>query len=296
MVKSWVKDCFEELMNLEACTIEKLEQGLSLAEKYHVITVNKEYMIKVTSEQLDLKNYEVLKSMYESGIPVIAALKWRNYTDKKNTVLIFDWVPGVNLETVLKECSSEQKKEYGVLAAKVLRQFHEFPVDLLPNYKSPYSLFKRYKFCLFSSHVSYPYKKEMDKYVKNKKNEFKNCTRYTMTHQDFRPENILVYKGELYLVDFETAYISDPYSDFVFCISIQPDEHIKYSLALINEYFESKVPNEFWSWTCFYCIMAIQKYAIWKFRRKRKMVRYQAEHLYDLYAGMKSTVPEFWRS
>ena len=97
------------------------------------------------------------------------------------------------------------------------------------------------------------------------------------------------------MIDFETADIADPYSDFVFCISMQPDYQIPYSLALIEAYFDTNVPGDFWLWTLFYGAMAVQKYAIWKYRVKHKMVKLQATHFYDLYSGLTSEMPLFWR-
>ena len=134
----------------------------------------------------------------------------------------------------------------------------------------------------------------MEAFVTENKKTLKKRDRAALTHLDFRPENILAYDGELYLIDFDSACVSDPYSDFVFCISMQPKAHIPYSKALIKEYFHNSVPDEFWWHTCFYCIMAVQRYAIWKYRRQRAMVKLQAEHLYELYDKLRSTIPDFW--
>lgn len=76
---------------------------------------------------------------------------------------------------------------------------------------------------------------------------------------------------------------------------MQPDYQLEYSRSLINAYFDSKIPEDFWQWTLFYGAMAVQKYAIWKHRVKRKKVKLQAIHFYELYSGLTSTIPAFWR-
>ena len=143
--------------------------------------------------------------------------------------------------------------------------------------------------------AAFPHMKEINSYIKKRKSIWKTCERLSLTHQDLRPENILVYNDKLYMIDFETADFADPYSDFVFCISMQPDYQLAYSRSLINSYFDNTIPADFWQWTFFYGAMAVQKYAIWKHRVKRKKVKLQAIHFYELYSGLNSTIPAFWR-
>lgn len=295
MCDELLKKAFKELMGLEIQQYETIEAGLSMAEKFHVWSNGNQYLVKITPESLNLEKYEVLKKMYDDGITVVAALKWKYYSETRLTVLIYDWIPGDNLEDVLKTCSEEEKILYGEKAAKLIKQFHSFGISGCKRKNTPYSLFKRYAFCLMRYRAAFPHMKEINSYIKKRKSIWKSCERLSLTHQDLRPENILVYNDKLYMIDFETADFSDPYSDFVFCISMQPDYQLEYSRSLINAYFDSKIPEDFWQWTLFYGAMAVQKYAIWKHRVKRKKVKLQAIHFYELYSGLTSTIPAFWR-
>ena len=295
MNEIFIKKSFKELMDEDICKYESVNAGLSIAEKFHVWTVEKQYLVKFTTETLNFENYEILKKMYDTGISVVAAIKWKYYPDSRLTILIYDWIPGKNLETILMNCNDEEKVCYGQKTAALMKSFHEFDVSSYNRKYSPYSLFRRYAFCLFRYRATYPHIKEVNSFIKNRKKIWINCNRSSLTHQDLRPENILVYNDKLYMIDFETAEIADPYSDFVFCISMQPDYQIPYSCALINAYFDTQIPGDFWLWTLFYGAMALQKYAIWKYRVKHKMVKLQANHFYDLYSGLTSEMPLFWR-
>lgn len=290
-----LKKAFTELMGFEICQYETIEAGLSLAEKFHVWSNGSQYLVKITPESLNFEKYEVLKKMYDEGITVVAALKWKYYSENKLTVLVYDWISGENLEDILKKCSEEEKIQYGKKAAKLIKQFHTFDISGFKRNNMPYSLFKRYNFCLMRYRATFPYMKEIKLYIKRRKSVWKSCERLSLTHQDLRPENILVYNDRLYMIDFETADFADPYSDFVFCISMQPDYQHAYSRSLINSYFDFEIPEDFWQWTLFYGAMAVQKYAIWKYRARHKKVKLQAIHFYELYSGLTSTIPAFWR-
>lgn len=287
---------FNELMHLDITKYMIIDVGLSFSEKFHVWSREKEYLVKITSEKLNYKKYEILKKMYDKGISVVAALKWKYYLEEKLTVLIYDWIPGENLEGILKKSSESEKILYGIKAANLLKEFHSFDVIEMINKIKPYTLFKQYEFYLMFYKITFPFMKEIYVYIKKRKNIWKSCKRVALTHQDFRPANILVYNGKLYLIDFETADFADPYSDFVFCISMQPDYQLLYSNALINTYFDNNIPADFWQWSLFYGLIAIQKYAIWKHRVKQKQVRLQAIHFYELYSSLTSTIPIFWRN
>jgi len=294
MDKAFAAACFTRMTgrNVEVC--EEIPGGLSSAEKFYVKAGNRDSFVKVTGEALDFSVYETLRAMHEAGIHVIAPLQWEYFRGEKKSVLIYDWKPGETLDAVLERCTDAEKAMYGKKAAALLREFHGF-ANAPGKYKRPYRLYKRYASCIFRNRIRYPNKKEMAGFVRRNRKELKKRRSAALTHQDFRPGNILVREDVLYLFDFETTYSSDPYSDFVFCISMQPDSHIPYSRALIEEYFDGDVPEVFWLRTVFYCIMAVQKYAIWKYRRKGRMVRLQAEHLYALYDGLRTVTPSFWR-
>lgn len=293
--EAFLKGSFQELMNMEIYRYECVEFGLSVAEKFHVWANDRQYLVKITPETVNFGIYETLKKMCDEGIRVIAAIKWKYFYNNKSTVFVYDWVPGESLETILKKCDRFEKESYGKKAAVLLKQFHSFNVVQFDWNSNPYSLYRRYDFCIAWYRATYPYLKEINAYIKDNKKIWKTCSRYSLTHQDLRPENILVSNNKLYLVDFETAGIADPYSDFVFCISMQPEYQIDFSLSLIKEYFDNDVPDEFWQWTLFYGAMAIQKYAIWKYRNKRERVKKQAVHFYNIYSGLTSTIPTFWR-
>lgn len=290
-----LKEAFKELMNAEIHKYEAVDGGLSLAEKFHVWANDNQYLVKITPERLSFEKYEVLKRMYDEGIRVAAALKWKYYPTERLTVLIYDWILGENLEDLLKKCSDREKEMYGEKAAELIKAFHNFDVFGNKRQNNPYGLFKRYSFCLMRYRAGFPYMKEINTYIKERRKTWKSCVRLSLIHQDLRPENILVYNDNLYMIDFETAEFADPYSDFVFCISMQPDYQLPYSRSVINAYFNNNIPEDFWQWTLFYGAMAVQKYAIWKYKVKHKKVKLQAIHFYELYSGLTSTIPAFWR-
>lgn len=291
-----VKKLFFELMQVQAVEAVKVQQGVSPAEKYYIRTETQEYLLKITPENINLQNYELLLQMKKAGLSVVSAVAWKFSSELKQLVLVFEWIPGKNLDQIILQSSEAEKIAYGKKAAELLLSFHQFPLGDIRKAVTPYKYFNIYRFSLFRHRAIYPHIREINQYVTSKKKIWKHCKRISFTHRDFRPENILVYRDKLYLIDFETADVGDPYEDFVFCISMQPDEYLSYSKALIEQYFRQNIPSEFWEWTCFYGVMAVQKYAIWKFKFKKQMVKYQAEHLFSLYSGMQSSIPVFWRS
>lgn len=296
MCDDLLKKAFNELMGIELDGYTPINEGLSPAKKYHVWAGEKQYLLKITPEALNLQKYKVLREMYFAGIPVVAAINWKFYVEDKMTVLVYNWIPGKNLDAILEKCSESEKQYYGRKTAELIKQMHLFDINEFVEKKNPYALFVRYNFCLMRYRANFPYMREINKYIKKRKRIWKHCERLAFTHQDLRPENILVHQDQLYLIDFETASFADPYSDFVFFVSMQPNYQLEYSYALINAYFENTIPEDFWQWTFFYGAMAVQKYAIWKYRVKRKKVKLQAIHFYELYSGLTSVIPVFWRN
>lgn len=254
MNKDMIEQYFRSIVGIEPLSLVRINAGLSKAQKYFVRTEYQHCLLKVLPYKIDSRIYDFLNSM--------------------------------------------RKEEQEVLASSVaslLREFHMRDIRPL-NMKmiEPYQLYRRYKFCISLYGIQFPHQADANRFVSKNKAILKHSVRTSMTHQDFRPENIIFHNHEPYLIDFETACLSDPYSDFPFCIAMTPDIYRQYSHMLIQKYFGGKVPDEFWLWSCFYCIVALQKYAIWKFRMKHAMVSAQAEHLYKLYDGFHTVIPTDW--
>lgn len=284
---------FQHLMGRKPNVVKKISEGLSVAEKFYVEVEGKKYFLKSTPEQLNMLNYKILKAMYDKGICVAAPVVWTKLKNENLLVFISDWIEGKNLEELLKEASPDETVKYAKQVAALLRSIHNFDIGYNKQPYSTYDEFSRYRFCLWHNHVKFMHKKEIYEFVLKRKHIWKKCTRKSLTHQDLRPENIIFSDGKPYLIDFETSKFKDPYSDLALSVSMQPDEFIPFTNALVEAYFNGRVPRIFWLWTCYYSVIALQCHEIWKSRSNSPAEWDQAKHLYDIYSGMTDIVPTF---
>ena len=289
------------------CRFEKTAAFVDIAEgrpdtkKYHVVTVHdKEYFVKAIpriNSGISLKLCTMLQAMRNQCIRIPRLYGFEHLAQYDITILVYEYINGTKVSALLNQADLETSQFLGAKAGVLLRQIHafrnaEYPAILKNGYQRA-SGFNRY---LNYLHITYPYKKEMDNYIRSERHFINSNSEIALTHQDYRPDNLILRDSdnEIWAIDFESVEFNDPCSDFSYIISMAPPAHFEFSKAVIKSYLEAKETeylSDFWRKTCFYSIVSLRKYAINKYLHTGRGVVMQANHLYELYEGFTRYCP-----
>lgn len=116
-----------------------------------------------------------------------------------------------------------------------------------------------------------------------------------IVHNDIRPENFLLADGQIYIYDFDSGTINDCFADFTYLSAMSQAYYRPFSYAVIMSYFQEAVPMEFWRANLWFCIIKLFDYAVYKYRKKGKMIVNQAENFRETFDDYKNAVPGWWQ-
>lgn len=273
-----------------ARAIEEIKAGCSEAEKYKVKIDNKLWMLKIVkgTSLREMWYRELAKYRGENLIPP----KYFHHFNDDVLCLFTPWKEGVILEEYLKSASHSEIENLGKQAANMLLKLHR-PKYFFPRYKEHIEQ-RVEKICDDIKKYSLEFPGNllccnfMLDYLKNY-----SVDSVRLVHRDIRPENFIVSNGNLMLIDFENGGIGEYVEDFSYLTTIIPPEHYNFSEIVLKNYLENINQEEFWNKNMFFSTLKVAEYAVWKFKRSGRQMKYQAENLMKQYNCFSSVYPEW---
>jgi aminoglycoside phosphotransferase (APT) family kinase protein len=114
-----------------------------------------------------------------------------------------------------------------------------------------------------------------------------------LVHRDIRTGNFIVSNGNLMLIDFENGGVGEYVEDFSYLTTIIPPEHYSFSENVLKNYLRNINQECFWNKNLFYSTLKVAEYAVWKYKRTGRQMKYQAENLIKQYNCFNSVYPEW---
>ena len=243
------------MLPINAMIKEPINKGWSSDKKYCVTDKNgTRYLLRVSDiAEYDKKKseFDMMKQVAALGVPMCQPIEFG--TCEEGVYSIQSWIDGVDAEQVMSDYSDTEQYVYGLEAGRILRKIHSIPApaaqedwEIRFNRKMDYKI-KKYCEC--------PIKYENGQAFIN----YINANRYLLKdrpqvyqHGDYHIGNMMIGRdGKLYIVDFNRNDFGDPWEEFNRIVWGAQKSPI-FASGMVNGYFDSDVPLEFWKLLALY--------------------------------------------
>ncbi len=289
------KTIHQEIRKLFHCKVESIEKadlGTYMDLKYFAYTEEGKFLVKLTTKY-NLKGNlpDVAREIQSSGIPLHAAVASRYSPALKRHCNAYAWLEGKTLSQLRPEMKPGEMASWGTECGKLLKRLHAFQSQYRPErIRYPQSEYRHYRFYCWLKKVDFPHKREFDSYFRKHAHVWKGRP-VCFAHMDFQPKNIMVCPDGLHIIDFESCMFTDPWMDFMCNLYLCPPENEEFTIGLLRGYFPEGAPEEFYRITSLMGVLALYRYAMWKYQKNGEMAIQNPNALYELYDGLTNVVP-----
>lgn len=297
MKGDWEKIARQEIAGLfpsERLKIEKADLGTYADKKYIVEARQGKFLVKLTSKYNLRGNLpRVAELVKEKGVPLHTSVKFCYSKRLKCYCSAYPWLEGKNLEQMWAGLTAEEQIAWGAKCGKIMKRVHSVEGDYRRDkIRRPKREYNHYHFYCWLKKIDFPHKREFDLYFKENAGIFQGRP-VCFVHMDFQPKNIMVCNDgqSMYLIDYENCMITDPWMDFMCNLYLCPPERQNFTLGLLRGYFPEGAPEEFYQATSLMGVLALYRYAMWKYQKNGKMVVQSANGIYEMYDGLTNVVP-----
>lgn len=281
---------------------EPINRGWSQDKKY-CVTDEKgtRYLLRTSLlEPLSYKEaeFKMMQQLEALGVPMCTPIAFG--TCKEGVYSIQSWIEGKDAKDVLPNLLDSEAYAYGLKAGRVLKLIHSIPApadcqdwDIRFNKKIDGKL-KGYADCPIKYHDG----EAFVQYVNSHRYLLKNRPQ-VYQHGDYHIGNMMIEgKGQLKIIDFNRIDYGDPWEEFnriVWCVDSSP----LFASGMINGYFNSSVPIDFWKLLALYIATNTLSSISWAIPFGQKEIDTmldQAKQVLKWYDTMRNTIPRWYVS
>ena len=278
-----------------------VDKGWSGDQKYCATTSDgQKYLLRVTAPERAYRFHLGFLRMQEAaslGIPMCLPVEFGECPE--GTYALHSWIDGVDAEEYIPTLSSQKQYAYGLDAGRILRKLHSLPAPAdAPEWESRFNAKIDRKITMYDA---CPLKYESgDTFL-----AFISHNRHLLSgrpqryqHGDYHIGNMMIdQSGVLTIIDFDRDDFGDPWEEFnriVWCAQAAP----AFASGMVDGYFDSRVPMEFWKLLALYICSNTLSSLPWAIpfgAKEIQVMREQAEQVLQWYDGMKNAVPAWYK-
>lgn len=280
--------------------LEKVDKGWSKDQKFCAVKADgSKSLIRISPmAQYEGKKaeFEMMRRADAAGVNMCRAIELG--TCPEGVYSIQSWIEGRELEEVLPLLSEAQRYAYGMEAGRILRNIHSLPilVQLEPwesrfNRKMDHKI-RGYEECP----VKFEGDREMIAYIQANRHLLKDRPQ-CWQHGDYHSGNMMVdTAGGLVIIDFNRSDYGDPWEEFnriVWCAQASP----VFASGMVNGYFSSQVPEEFWRLLALYISSNTLSAVVWALPFGQEQVDVMLRQTADImewYDHMQRVIPSWY--
>lgn len=240
-----------------------INEGYSDDIKYIVWLHDKKYLLRLSNKNdLEKKKweYKLLKSYKKINIPKVYAC---GVVDEYSYI-IYDYIEGENAKIGIKKLTQDKQYEMGVLAGKMLCEFHKESSDEKIDYKNR---FEEKLELIKNKNIEIPYLERMCKlfydYIDLDDSNPVYC------HGDYHTANMIVSKDLLYAIDFNRIKTASLYSDFRRMFTFSRTVSVPFCRGQLDGYFGRRLLEDDFKKMLPYLIYELISMLIWSVDNKQ---------------------------
>lgn len=281
-------------------TKEPISKGWSSDKKYCVTDKNgTKYLLRVSDiAEYDKKQSEfnMMKQVSALGVAMCQPIEFG--TCDEGVYSIQSWIDGADAEEIIPTLSDTEQYVYGLEAGRILRKIHSIPApeteedwEAWFNRKMDYKI-KKYTECP----LKYENGQAFIDYINENRHLLKDRPQ-TYQHGDYHIGNMMIDRnGKLHIIDFNRNDYGDPWEEFNRIVWGAQKSPI-FASGMVNGYFDSDVPLEFWKLLALYIssnTLSSLPWAIPFGADQIKVMVNQAKEVLSWYDNMKNPIPTWY--
>ena len=285
---------------MEFTAKERIEKGWSNDQKYCVTDQGgQRYLLRVSDmSEFEAKQveFDMMQKVAALGVPMCCPIEFGICEDGVYSVQ--GWIDGEDAEEAVPHCAEEVQYAYGLEAGRILRKIHSLPpVSVSEDWETRYNRkldrkLQKYAECP----IHYEGGQAFIDYVRENRHLLKGRPQ-VFQHGDYHIGNMMIDRaGQLQIIDFNRSGYGDPWEEFnriVWCAQKAPI----FASGMIDGYFDSAVPPEFWQLLALYIAGNMLSSVYWAIPFGQDEVNTmlnQAADVLDWYDNMKNPVPKWY--
>ena len=282
-------------------TKEPINKGWSSDKKYCVTDENgTRYLLRVSDiSEYDkkLSEFNMMKQVSALGVPMCHPVEFG--VSDEGVYSIQSWIDGEDAEDIIPTLSDTEQYVYGLEAGHILRRIHSIPApaaqedwEIRFNRKMDYKI-EKYTECP----LKYENGQTFIDYINENRHLLKGRPQ-TYQHGDYHIGNMMIdSNGKLYIIDFNRNDYGDPWEEFNRIVWGAQKSPI-FASGMVNGYFDSDVPLEFWKLLALYIssnTLSSLPWAIPFGTDQIEVMVNQAKDVLSWYDNMRNPVPAWYK-
>lgn len=209
------------------------------------------YMLHIDNQLNHHQNgfiWRFLNNIKTINVETPRLLQYGYFNNKINVYIIFSWVQGQHLSSIISNYSFSTRYHIGYIMGKNLKAIHETPVDEkdFVSFEEINSNKWRKVSAYLNSDFKFPIHNDIVKFITDNFDEIKEF-QPAYIHNNFYDENIVLYqRNKLGLINFTKSRVDDPIYDLVKMQIYTNDKSYNFALGVLDGYFDKNIPEEFW--------------------------------------------------
>ncbi len=279
---------------------ELIHKGWSEDKKYLATDeTGNQYLFRVSPmEQYDRKKqeYDLMSQVAALGVPMCKPLEFG--TCDEGVYSVQSWIDGTDARDVMLSFTDKEQYDFGVEAGIFLKKIHQIPApagiedwEVFFNRKANRKI-QNYEECP----LKYDNGQLFIDFINSHRHLLANRPQ-TYQHGDYHIGNMMIGSDkQLYIIDFNRCEFGDPWEEFnriVWCAQETP----LFATGIVNGYFNSEVPMEFWELLALYIssnTLSSLPWAIPFGDKEIEVMKNQAKEVLDWYDNMTNPVPTWY--
>lgn len=288
-------------MRIKFRDIRPIQKGYSGDKKYCATAKDgTKYLLRISPISQYAQKRTEFKWMHRVAdlqIPMCLPIKFG--VCRKGVYSLQSWIDGDDLEDILPDLSEEAQYAYGLEAGRILKRMHTLPA---PKTQEPWERrFNRKMDRKIKMYEECPLKYENGdlfiQYIKENRALIKNRPQ-TYQHGDYHIGNMMVDRtNALQIIDFNRHDFGDPWEEFNRIVwAAQASPHL--AQGMVNGYFDSRVPQEFWRLLALYISSNTLSSLPWGIpfgETQIEIFKQQARDILAWYDNMQNVIPSWYR-
>ena len=279
---------------------EPIDKGWSGDKKYRVTDENgTKYLLRISDiAQHDIKQseFDMMKQVARLGVSMCQPVEFGTCDD--GVYSIQSWIDGEDAEETIAAQSDAKQYAYGLEAGSILRKIHSIPAPAIQeDWQSRFGRKMDYKIRKYGEcPIKYENGQAFIDYINENRHLLKNRPQ-TYQHGDYHIGNMMLGNdSKLYIIDFDRYDFGDPWEEFnriVWCAQKSP----LFASGMVDGYFDSDVPLEFWKLLALYISSNTLSSVYWAIPFGQEEVNTmlnQAKEVLTWYDNMRNPIPAWY--
>ncbi len=293
---------FEQLCNkYRIVSVVPLLKGWSRDKKYILESSDGErYVLRLSDNDLYEKKknqFDLLKKIKLLGLNCSQPFEF-GVTSNGTVYILLSYLEGEDGKKAVLDMTDEEAYRLGIEAGNCLRKLHsvDIPPQRLTWWDRYLEKMPRKIAVLNACEYKLPLQDMILRYYETHYEIMKDRP-LVLCHGDYHLGNMIVNNGKIGIIDFDKNGVSDPYDEFKpFCWNVMVSEY--FETGLINGYFNSQIPDDFWRILKFYTAESLISHLPWSVKFGQQEIKTAlevADNQMKWYGKFEFDVPTWYR-